>query len=160
MLGAFGALAVAALGVLMVARSITDVSVTTTFPGGRVSGSDSPITTTAEPTNDARADETGEPDPALYPVPPPMSPTPSPTPATRATLDLTATGVGGYVEVRLPEGRALYSGDLPRGARLVYTEARLKVLIGDTSVVRVLVNGKLRPPGGVGGRESFVATRR
>ena len=160
MLGAFGALAVAALGVLMVARSITDVSVTTTFPGGRVSGSDSAITSSAAPSDDTRAEATGEPDPDLYPVPPPMSPTPSPTPTTRPTLDLTATGAGSYVQVRLPAGRALYSGELPRGSRLVYTEARLEVLIGDTSTVRVLVNGKLRRPGGVGGRESFVASRR
>jgi hypothetical protein len=95
----------------------------------------------------------------LLPLPPSAAPTPTPTPKGVATVDITATKRVTYLEVAVPGGATLFRGELPRGYRLVYTEQRLEVVVGDTSAVRVLVNGKERRLTGIGGRETFVASR-
>jgi hypothetical protein len=63
------------------------------------------------------------------------------------------------VFVRVSAGDVLIDRDLTRGEQASYFDDKLDVVLGDAGTVRVLENGRPRPPGKDGERQTFVVTR-
>ena len=158
MLGAIGAMALAALGVWLVVQTITDVRVGTT-------ADDQPLAvTSATSTEDAYIyplPEDDAPAQTADPTPPPPSPEasrPSVAPGRKATLELRVLRGTSLLTVRVPDGPILFNGVAVTGRRLVFSEARMQVVVGNSGAVQVMVNGVERKRAGLGVREVFVVS--
>lgn len=77
--------------------------------------------------------------------------------ATTPTLQLNVTGEKSRVFVRIPGGDVLLDDVLTHGRHAEFDQAALDVVIYDGGAVRVIVNGKQRPPGKSGERVEFTA---
>jgi hypothetical protein len=88
------------------------------------------------------------------PAPAPSLPTPTahrPPPTTRQpepALALTITGRVSWIEVTRTNGRALFSGLLRHGRRLVYPTGGLRLVIGNAGAVRLVRHGRVTAPAG------------
>ncbi|GAA0375534.1 hypothetical protein Acor_82400 [Acrocarpospora corrugata] len=96
-------------------------------------------------------------------LPVPVTSTPTPTPAeTEAevpTLEIICAADRCPVFVRVPGGDILTDQDLGPGQRVRHYEPELEVVLDDAGTVQVLENGKERPPGKAGERDSFEVSR-
>ncbi|GIH28975.1 hypothetical protein Aph01nite_72850 [Acrocarpospora phusangensis] len=104
-------------------------------------------------------------DAASEPVRLSTSPTPTAaatTPTAEAetpTLEIVCLAERCPVFVRVPGGDILTDQDLGQGQRVRHFEDDLEVVLDDAGTVQVLENGKERPPGAAGERESFEVSR-
>ena len=100
---------------------------------------------------------------------PPATPTPTPTPTLTVAptqkpvtppATLTFRVVGGPSWVRVTAGgRILVSGTFSPGDTRSFNNAELTVRVGDAGNVRLVVNGKARPPGPSGQVEQLTVRR-